>query len=265
MGYLRNLFIVNELTRDGQKVDGIDDDEQTDDTEPNNYDINGDTETNNDDATGNTEDNNEDDNNTDDNSDDDPNAEPESNDYDINGDAESGGDDNNDDSSGDEGNSDDNDGFEGTDDSDDSSETDDSSNSDNSSETDDSSSDDDGLEEDKTPDQKVKEMEKELSNLSPEQENIRNDLLKKQYIQLYNNCSDITKKMNSITKSSKNEDNLGFAISTLSELKKYIYSYLTNTFATKSYGQNYANFNTYLVTLNSVTKLLNLVKDKPKK
>lgn len=134
---------------------------------------------------------------------------------------------------------------------DDTSETDMSSNTDT---TDDNISDD--AEEEQDPDKGIKELEKTMGSLSEEQIKIQNTTLKKQYIELYNNCTNILERLNDINKKNDTEEEINFGISSLQELKKLIYSYLVNTYDTRSYVQNTVNYTEYLVTLNSVNKLL---------
>jgi len=107
------------------------------------------------------------------------------------------------------------------------------------------------------PDAKIKEIEQSIGTLNPEQLKVQNVNLKKQYIELYNNCSNIIMRLNDVNKKSETEEGLAFAIQSVQDLKSIIYDYLIHTYDTKTFVQNSVNYTEYLVTLNSVNKLLN--------
>jgi len=106
------------------------------------------------------------------------------------------------------------------------------------------------------PDAKIKEIEQSIGTLNPEQLKVQNVNLKKQYIELYNNYSNIITRLNDVNKKSETEEALSFAIQSVQDLKSIIYDYLIHTYDTKTFIQNSVNYTEYLVTLNSVNKLL---------
>ena len=106
------------------------------------------------------------------------------------------------------------------------------------------------------PDAKIKEIEKNMNTLTPEQEKLQNNNLKKQYLELYNNCQDLVTRLNDIAKNSDNEEEITCAINSIQDLKKLIFDYLVNVYDTKTFTQNSIIYTEYLVTLSSVNKLI---------
>ena len=109
-------------------------------------------------------------------------------------------------------------------------------------------------------DSPAKEAERQLfDSLSPEEQAIKNNMLKKLYIELYTNCNNITDKLNNIG-SELDEVNpqIKRVLALLFNLKQMIDDYLTNIYKTKSYIENDIMFNRYLSVLNSVK---NIIKD----
>lgn len=115
-----------------------------------------------------------------------------------------------------------------------------------------------GEEGNQDPDAKIKEIENSITSLNPEQLKIQNVNLKKQYIELYNNCGNIIQRLNDINKNSDIEAEITFTIQSIQDLKKVIFDYLVNVYDTKTFVQNTVNYSEYLVTLNSV---YNIIKD----
>lgn len=109
-------------------------------------------------------------------------------------------------------------------------------------------------------DSPAKEAERQLfDSLSPEEQAIKNNMLKKLYIELYTNCNNIIDKLNNIG-SELDEVNpqIKRVLALLFNLKQMIDDYLTNIYKTKSYIENDIMFNRYLSVLNSVK---NIIKD----
>lgn len=107
--------------------------------------------------------------------------------------------------------------------------------------------------------------EKDLfKDLTPEQLNIKIMELKDRYLDLYNSIDLIEERTNKIPKTSDNTKLLEFIIDKLTELKKAIYFYTTNTFDTKSYIENSINYQEYLATIDTINKLFTEISNKKK-
>lgn len=131
---------------------------------------------------------------------------------------------------------------------------------------DDDSSGEEGGEEDK-PANKLKELEGELfETLSPEQQQIKIDELKKCFQELYERCDGIIEIINNSNPPDENVSKIfEYVNDNMSDLKQYIYDYFTYTFGTKSYQENSAQYQKYIATLNSFNSILEeLVKNKEK-
>ena len=117
---------------------------------------------------------------------------------------------------------------------------------------------------DETPDDSGSEGDNELQSLendlfkdiTPEQMNIKILELKKQYLEVYSTITDVLTRTNKIQKTTQNIKVLEFIINKLIELKDIVQFYLSNTFDTKTYMENMVNYQQYLVTLNTINRLL---------
>ena len=106
-------------------------------------------------------------------------------------------------------------------------------------------------------DSDIKAKERELyDSLSPEEQKMRVTALKKQFVEMYNNCNNIIDKLNTI---SGNIDTINPQIkrtmSVLFELKEMIDDYFNNLFDSKTYIENDIMFNRYLSILNSIKNI----------
>lgn len=123
-------------------------------------------------------------------------------------------------------------------------------NSDSDDSVDDSDSGDEGSEE-------LKSLENDIfQDITPEQMNIKILELKKQYLEVYSTIVDVLTRTNKIPKTTQNIKVLEFIINKLMELKDLVQFYLSNTFDTKTYMENMVNYQQYLVTLNTINRLL---------
>ena len=196
--------------------------------------------------------NDDEDTNYDSNSDEDDNNSTEDN-NDTEDDSGDESDDNTSDDSGDDGPTNDED--EDTDYGDDSGdESDDNTSDDNDSEDSGGSVDPDRL----------KQIESELfENLSDSQKAIKLKELKNCFIKLYESCDSILEKLNKST--APNEDItriFDYISNVLNNLKQYVYDYYTDTFDTRSYMENTAQYQKYLTILSTVRNILEEVKCK---
>lgn len=131
---------------------------------------------------------------------------------------------------------------------------------------DDSSDGESGDDADKPVD-RLKELEGELfENLSPEQQQIKIDELKRCFQELYERCDGIIDMINNSNAPDENASKvLEYVNNNMSNLKQYIYDYFTYTFSTKSYPENDAQCQKYIAILNSYNGILEeLLKNKEK-
>lgn len=107
-------------------------------------------------------------------------------------------------------------------------------------------------------DSPAKETERNLfDSLSPEEQEIKNKMLKKLFIDLYSNCDSIINKFNDIgSELEEVSTQIKKILSILFNLKQMIDDYLMNIYKTKSYIENDIVFNRYLSILNSVKNIV---------
>jgi hypothetical protein len=111
---------------------------------------------------------------------------------------------------------------------------------------------DDNQEEDT--DSPLKQKERELfDSLSPEEQKMKNAILKKLYVELYDDCDVIIDKFNSVSSDmDKVSIQVKRTLSILFNLKQMINDYFLNIFDSKTYIENDIMFNRYLSILNNV-------------
>ena len=111
---------------------------------------------------------------------------------------------------------------------------------------------------------RLKQIESELfENLSDSQKAIKLKELKNCFIKLYESCDSILEKLNKST--APNEDItriFDYISNVLNNLKQYVYDYYTDTFDTRSYMENTAQYQKYLTILSTVRNILEEVKCK---
>lgn len=106
---------------------------------------------------------------------------------------------------------------------------------------------------------KIAGLEKEIiTDLSDQQQNIRDKELKNNYLLLYNNVDEIQDRLSDIPKDADMVKPIGVVINQLLELNDRIYDYLSFTYNTKTYSENLVNYYLFLDALN---KINNLIKD----
>lgn len=99
----------------------------------------------------------------------------------------------------------------------------------------------------------IKSYEKELySTLSPEERIMKNKILKRQYVTLYNTCQNAIDKFNNITSLEDVDSQIRRASNILYDLKNMISDYVLNVYNSKSYIENDVQFNRYLAILSTV-------------
>lgn len=107
------------------------------------------------------------------------------------------------------------------------------------------------------PDQDLKDAENDIFNgLSDQDKVIKINELKDLYQDLYNHIITLYDKVNDIPKDDELIKVYNFVIDNLSDLKQFVYDYLTNTFDNKTYLENMVNYKKYLSTLNVINGIL---------
>ena len=107
------------------------------------------------------------------------------------------------------------------------------------------------------PDQDLKDVENDIFNgLSDQDKVIKINELKDLYRDLYNRIITLYDKVNDIPKDDELIKVYNFIIDNLSDLKQFVYDYLTNTFDNKTYLENMVNYKKYISTLNVINGIL---------
>ena len=115
----------------------------------------------------------------------------------------------------------------------------------------------DGMSTGEDPDQDLKDAENDIFNgLSDQDKVIKINELKDLYQDLYNRIITLYDKVNDIPKDDELIKVYNFIIDNLSDLKQFVYDYLTNTFDNKTYLENMVNYKKYLSTLNVINGIL---------
>lgn len=116
-------------------------------------------------------------------------------------------------------------------------------------------------EEEKTTDEKIKDLENEIfKDLTPEELAIKNKELLDNYRDLYDIISDSVEKINKITKSEDNLQVIKFCITKLAQLKEMINHIITINFPKRTYIENLTTFNQAIAVLNEIRKLIDQIK-----
>lgn len=119
----------------------------------------------------------------------------------------------------------------------------------------------DASEEEKTTDEKIKDLENEIfKDLTPEELAIKNKELLDNYRDLYDIISDSIEKINKITKSEDNLQVIKFCITKLAQLKEMINHIITINFPKRTYIENLTTFNQAIAVLNEIRKLIDQIK-----
>lgn len=119
----------------------------------------------------------------------------------------------------------------------------------------------DTSEEEKTTDEKIKDLENEIfKDLTPEELAIKNKELLDNYRDLYDIISDSIEKINKITKSEDNLQVIKFCITKLAQLKEMINHIITINFPKRTYIENLTTFNQAIAVLNEIRKLIDQIK-----
>ena len=106
-------------------------------------------------------------------------------------------------------------------------------------------------------DSELKAAEDELySDLSDQQKLLRDKALKINYIELHKTITIILERLNTVVKDTYNLQILDFVIDTMERLKDYVKDYLTETFDTKTYQENFLFYQQVLITIKKIGDML---------
>lgn len=111
-------------------------------------------------------------------------------------------------------------------------------------------------------DSNLKQLEGELfDQLTPEQQTIKINELKKCFQELYERCDNLIQLLNDVSAPDENSSKVfEYLNDNLIDLKQYIYDYFTYTFETKLYIENSAQYQKYIALLNSLNGVLEELK-----
>ena len=103
----------------------------------------------------------------------------------------------------------------------------------------------------------LKHQEEELYNeLTPEQLDIKHKELKTQYLNMYDSVIAIIDRIGDINVAEQNIGTVEYVSNTLASLKDMLTDYVNDVYRTKSYIENYINYNRFLAVLNGINKIL---------
>ena len=107
------------------------------------------------------------------------------------------------------------------------------------------------------------EKEKEVfADLSPAQMAIKNNELITKFNNVYSAAADIAVRLNTVIKSEQTTKTIEFLIAKVSDMKDTVAFYISNTYATKSYIENYIYYQNCMVILNDISKVISEISEK---
>ena len=110
--------------------------------------------------------------------------------------------------------------------------------------------------EEQDPDQRIKDLQKQVSKLSEDQLKIRDKTLITNFIELFNLCGSINKRLNDISRTPDTDHDIQFAIDKTQILRKTIFAYITDTYRTKTYIENSNMYSECLMVINIINNIL---------
>lgn len=104
----------------------------------------------------------------------------------------------------------------------------------------------------------LRDVEKQLfDQLTPEQQKIKSNELKTNFAVLYEKCANILELISNANPSDNNVVRVfDYVSKTITDLQSHIYYYITNTYDTKSYLENDAQFKQFLAILGTIKGIL---------
>lgn len=103
----------------------------------------------------------------------------------------------------------------------------------------------------------IKKKEEEiLANLTPEELDIKHKELKTQFLAMFDTTTELIERINNISLDPEDIPVVEYASNNLSVLRTMLKDYMDSVYKTKSYTENYVNYNRFLATLNGINKIL---------
>ena len=103
----------------------------------------------------------------------------------------------------------------------------------------------------------IKKKEEEiLANLTPEELDIKHKELKTQFLAMFDMTTELIERINNISLDPEDVPIVEYASNNLAKLRTMLGDYMESAYKTKSYTENYVNYNRFLATLNGISKIL---------
>lgn len=100
-------------------------------------------------------------------------------------------------------------------------------------------------------------MEKDLfKDLTPDQLDMKHRELKNNFVELYDSTSNIIDRINDIPNDEDHMKSIAFVSSQLLNVRKMMGDYMSNIYSTKSYIENYMNYERFLAALDGINNIL---------
>ena len=101
-----------------------------------------------------------------------------------------------------------------------------------------------------------KQEEELLSDLTPEQLDVKHRELKNQYLSMYDIVNSLIERIGDVAVREEDINTVEYISTTLTNLKDMITDYMNSIYKTKSYIENSINYNRFLAVLNGINKIL---------
>lgn len=110
---------------------------------------------------------------------------------------------------------------------------------------------------DPSPVDDIKKKEEEIyADLTPEELDIKHKELKAQYLVMFDTTTRLVQRINNISLNPEIIPVIEYVSNNLSKLRTMLVDYMESVYKTKSYTENYVNYNRFLATLNGISKIL---------
>lgn len=103
----------------------------------------------------------------------------------------------------------------------------------------------------------IKKKEEEIyADLTPEELDIKHKELKSQFLAMFDMTTELVQRINNISLDPKDISSVEYVSNNLAQLRTMLVDYMQSVYKTKSYTENYINYNRFLATLNGISKIL---------
>ena len=103
----------------------------------------------------------------------------------------------------------------------------------------------------------IKKKEEEiLADLTPEELDIKHRELKKQFLAMFDTTTNLIERINNISLNTEHIPVIEYISNKLAQLRTMLCDYMESVYKTKSYTENYVNYNRFLAALNGISKIL---------